>query len=85
MYVFIGNSNLVYTVIRKRQVFHALANLPTDCSTISKSLSRRGKRCLARHPSSESTRGPPTMEGALPAQPAQPGTHTATLAAMPGV
>ncbi|XP_050735618.1 protein HID1-like isoform X2 [Eriocheir sinensis] len=84
-YQFDGNSNLVYTVIRKRQVFHALANLPTDCSTISKSLSRRGKRCLARHPSSESTRGPPTMEGALPAQPAQPGTHTATLAAMPGL
>lgn len=80
-----GNSNLVYTIIRKRQVFHSLANLPTDCSTINKSLTRRGKRTLTRHPSTESTRGPPTMEGALPAQPAQPGTQTATLAAMPGL
>ncbi|XP_063868545.1 protein HID1-like isoform X2 [Scylla paramamosain] len=84
-YQFDGNSNLVYTIIRKRQVFHSLANLPTDCSTINKSLTRRGKRTLTRHPSTESTRGPPTMEGALPAQPAQPGTQTATLAAMPGL
>ena len=28
-YQFDGNSNLVYTIIRKRQVFHSLANLPT--------------------------------------------------------
>jgi len=35
-YQFDGNSNLVYTLIRKRQVFHALANLPTDCGSINK-------------------------------------------------
>ncbi|XP_068238982.1 protein HID1 isoform X2 [Palaemon carinicauda] len=85
-YQFDGNSNLVYTIIRKRQVFHALANLPTDCGSISKSLNRRGKRTLLRHPSTESSRSTPKiMEGAQPAQPAQPGTKTATLAAMPGL
>uniref|UniRef100_A0A0A9Z9P0 Protein HID1 n=2 Tax=Lygus hesperus TaxID=30085 RepID=A0A0A9Z9P0_LYGHE len=29
-YQFDGNSNLVYTIIRKRQVFHSLASLPSD-------------------------------------------------------
>lgn len=40
-YQFDGNSNLVYTIIRKRQVFHALANLPTDIVGISKCLHNR--------------------------------------------
>lgn len=40
-YQFDGNSNLVYTIIRKRHVFHALANLPTDMPTISRCLSSR--------------------------------------------
>lgn len=39
--VFAGNSNLVYTIIRKRHVFHALANLPSDVHGISKCLSNR--------------------------------------------
>lgn len=39
--VFAGNSNLVYTIIRKRQVFHALANLPSDVHGISKCLNSR--------------------------------------------
>ncbi|VDL83007.1 unnamed protein product, partial [Nippostrongylus brasiliensis] len=43
-YQFDGNSNLIYTIIRKRQVFYQLANLPTDAASISKSLSgRKGK------------------------------------------
>lgn len=49
-----GNSNLVYTIIRKRQVFHALANLPCDYGTISRSLTRRsvhGKTARATPPS----------------------------------
>lgn len=41
-YQFDGNSNLVYTIIRKRQIFHALANLPTDSYGISKCLNHRG-------------------------------------------
>lgn len=40
-YQFDGNSNLVYTIIRKRQVFHALANIPSDVNSISKCLSNR--------------------------------------------
>ncbi|CAF1627528.1 unnamed protein product [Adineta ricciae] len=35
-YQFDGNANLVYTIIRKRQVFFALSNLATDASTITK-------------------------------------------------
>lgn len=40
-YQFDGNSNLVYTIIRKRQVFHALANIPCDVNTINKCLNNR--------------------------------------------
>lgn len=40
-YQFDGNSNLVYTIIRKRQVFHALANIPTDMNSINKCLNNR--------------------------------------------
>lgn len=40
-YQFDGNSNLVYTIIRKRQVFHALANIPSDMSSINKCLNNR--------------------------------------------
>lgn len=82
-FLVLGNSNLVYTVIRKRNVFHQLANLPTDYGTIQKSLSKRGKKQLTRSNSTES-REPPSMEGSRPAQPAEPGTLNATLAATPG-
>lgn len=33
-YQFDGNYNLIYTIIRKRHVFHQLANLPTDGSVL---------------------------------------------------
>lgn len=33
-----GNSNLVYTIIRKRAVFHNLANLPHEHAAIARSL-----------------------------------------------
>lgn len=52
-YQFDGNSNLVYTIIRKRHVFHAMANLPTDMTGIAKCLSGRksgGKFNLPRVP-----------------------------------
>jgi hypothetical protein len=50
-YQFDGNSNLVYTIIRKRQVFHALANLPTDNSGINKCLNnRKGMRFSRNSP-----------------------------------
>ena len=34
--IILGNANLVYTLIRKRQVFFALSNLSTDTQTITK-------------------------------------------------
>ncbi|RWS09541.1 protein HID1-like protein [Dinothrombium tinctorium] len=40
-YQFDGNSNLVYQIIRKRNVFNNLSNLPTDYCTIQKSLNRQ--------------------------------------------
>ncbi|CAH0564929.1 unnamed protein product [Brassicogethes aeneus] len=84
-YQFDGNSNLVYTIIRKRQVFHSLANLPSDCGTISKSMTRRSTRSrLSAAPSTENVSEPP-MEGSRPALPAEPGTLKATLPDTPAI
>ncbi|XP_022709473.1 protein HID1-like isoform X2 [Varroa jacobsoni] len=43
-YQFDGNSNLVYTIIRKRNIFHILGNLPTDRATIQRSVAGGGMR-----------------------------------------
>lgn len=44
-YQFDGNANLIYTIIRKRNVFHTLANLPSDLHGIARCLSsRKGSR-----------------------------------------
>lgn len=83
-YQFDGNSNLVYTIIRKRQVFHALANLPSDCNTIAKSLSKKQRRHMPSSSSNENN-SETTMEGSRPAQPAEPGTLKATLLETPGI
>lgn len=82
-YQFDGNSNLVYTIIRKRNVFHQLANLPTDHGSITQALTRRGKKS-APAPAGETTEQT-MMEGALPPVDAEPGTLKASLAATPGV
>ncbi|TRY70371.1 hypothetical protein TCAL_04485 [Tigriopus californicus] len=86
-YQFDGNSNLVYSIIRKRQVFHHLANLPTDCGSINKTLTRRGKKQLTTTPSTTSSvaNANIVMEGAKPALPAEPGTLKASLMDMPGI
>ena len=48
-YQFDGNSNLAYTMIRKRNVFHQLANLPTDGPSIQKTVSsKRSQKPLTR-------------------------------------
>ncbi|GBP81078.1 Protein HID1 [Eumeta japonica] len=79
-YQFDGNSNLVYTIIRKRSVFHNLANLPHEHGAIARSLAA-GKR-VPRPPDA----APDTpMEGSRPAQPAEPGTLNPTLPDTPGV
>ncbi|BFZ03463.1 hypothetical protein BsWGS_06502 [Bradybaena similaris] len=81
-YQFDGNSNLVYTIIRKRNVFHQLANLPVDHSAIAKAMTKRGKKFAAPP---QDTRDPQTMEGAQPALEAEPGTLKVSLAATPRI
>ncbi|XP_058056295.1 protein HID1 isoform X4 [Anopheles bellator] len=78
-YQFDGNSNLVYTIIRKRQVFHALANLPTDAAGIARCLSNRKGGGAHGGRVSGSSHGAESMEGSHPAQEAEPGTLQATL------
>jgi hypothetical protein len=80
-YQFDGNSNLIYTIIRKRTIFHQLANLPTDHSSIAKALTKRGKKFV--QPGTVPDELP--MEGSVPAAEAEPGTLQATLAATPGI
>lgn len=77
-----GNSNLVYAIIRKRSVFHQLANLPTDPPAIHKALQRRRRapEPLSRTGSQEGA----SMEGSRPAAPAEPGTLKTSLVATPG-
>ena len=79
-----GNANLIYTIIRKRNVFHQLVNLPTDHSAISKAMMKRGSRRLGVH-TPEHTGGTQSMEGSTPAVEAEPGTLKVTLAATPGL
>uniref|UniRef100_A0A8D1FCC4 HID1 domain containing n=1 Tax=Sus scrofa TaxID=9823 RepID=A0A8D1FCC4_PIG len=78
-----GNSNLVYAIIRKRSVFHQLANLPTDPPAIHKALQRRRRapEPLSRTGSQEGA----SMEGSRPAVPAEPGTLKTSLVATPGI
>uniref|UniRef100_A0A2D4PJ55 HID1 domain-containing protein n=1 Tax=Micrurus surinamensis TaxID=129470 RepID=A0A2D4PJ55_MICSU len=82
-YQFDGNSNLVYAIIRKRNVFHQLANLPTDMQSIQKALQRKKKapEPISRTNSQEGM----SMEGSRPAAPAEPGTLKASLVATPGI
>lgn len=75
---------MVYTIIRKRQVFYALANLPSDCNTIAKSLSKRQQRHVPTSTYNENI-SETAMEGSHPAQPAEPGTLKASLLETPGI
>ncbi|KJH52327.1 hypothetical protein DICVIV_01529 [Dictyocaulus viviparus] len=77
-YQFDGNSNLIYTIIRKRQVFYQLANLPTDSVSISKSLS--GRKGKAREEIIDQIKS-----ATAPATPEMPSGTTAGLAATPQV
>ena len=81
LFSFTGNSNLVYTIIRKRNVFHQLANLPTDHSAIAKALSKKGRKLVQN----VSDKDGPSMEGSTPAVEAEPGTLKTSLAATPGI
>ncbi|CAF4932185.1 protein HID1 [Pieris napi] len=87
-YQFDGNSNLVYTIIRKRAVFHNLANLPHEHASIARSLAAANARdtdkALPRSRSAESV-VEAAMEGSRPAQPAEPGTLNPTLPDTPAI
>uniref|UniRef100_A0A3Q2CV89 HID1 domain containing n=1 Tax=Cyprinodon variegatus TaxID=28743 RepID=A0A3Q2CV89_CYPVA len=80
-YQFDGNSNLVYAIIRKRNVFHQLANLPTDEASIQKVLLKKKKSANSRLNSTDGE----SMEGSRPAAPAEPGTLKTSLEATPGI
>ncbi|XP_029294507.1 LOW QUALITY PROTEIN: protein HID1 [Cottoperca gobio] len=82
-YQFDGNCNLVYAIIRKRNVFHQLANLPTDPASIQKGLQRRKKSpdVISRTSSQETV----SMEGSHPAVAAEPGTLKTSLVAIPAI
>uniref|UniRef100_A0A674AJJ3 HID1 domain containing n=1 Tax=Salmo trutta TaxID=8032 RepID=A0A674AJJ3_SALTR len=84
-YQFDGNCNLVYAIIRKRNIFHQLANLSSDPATIHKALQMKKRKktttaVISRINSQETI----SMEGSRPAVPAEPGTLKASLVAIPG-
>ncbi|XP_078807038.1 protein HID1 isoform X2 [Oryzias latipes] len=82
-YQFDGNCNLVYAIIRKRNVFHQLANLASDPASIQKALQKKKKSpdLISRTNSQETV----SMEGSRPAVPAEPGTLKASLVAIPAI
>ncbi|XP_020351179.1 protein HID1 isoform X1 [Oncorhynchus kisutch] len=82
-YQFDGNCNLVYTLIRKRNIFHQLANLTSDPVTIHKALEMK-KTTLARI-SRTNSQETISMDGSRPAVPAEPGTLKASLVAIPAI
>uniref|UniRef100_A0A8C7VEK6 HID1 domain containing n=1 Tax=Oncorhynchus mykiss TaxID=8022 RepID=A0A8C7VEK6_ONCMY len=80
------NCNLVYAIIRKRNLFHQLANLPSDPASIQKALLRKRKSPdaitgISRTSSQETV----SMEGSRPAVPAEPGTLKTSLVAIPAI
>eukprot|EP00063_Salmo_salar_P060937 XP_014035772.1 PREDICTED: protein HID1 isoform X1 [Salmo salar] len=85
-YQFDGNCNLVYAIIRKRNIFHQLANLSSDPATIHKALQMKKRKktttaVISRINSQETI----SMEGSRPAVPAEPGTLKASLVAIPAI
>jgi hypothetical protein len=92
-YQFDGNSNLIYTIIRKRYVFFNLLNLQSDQKTIDEALEKRLKKSeeQRQRKGAESATGSvsdmsgKSMEGAMAAKEAEPGTLKTTLAETPSV
>lgn len=74
----------MYTIIRKRQVFHSLANLSSDCNVVTKSINKRHRRHHVPSSTSSENVNEMAMEGSRPAQPAEPGTLKASLLETPG-
>ena len=51
--LFLGNANLIYTIIRKRQVFFALSNLSSDTQTIAKLSTKNSKKSVDNSPNKQ--------------------------------
>ncbi|KAK7919184.1 hypothetical protein WMY93_010468 [Mugilogobius chulae] len=82
-YQFDGNSKLVYCIIRKRSVFHQLANLSCDAASIHSVLQKKKKKQrpgLSRSGSTETQSSEVKQD-----VPLEPGAFKATLEAMPGI
>ncbi|CCD72276.1 Protein HID1 [Caenorhabditis elegans] len=91
-YQFDGNSNLIYTIIRKRNVFYQLSNLSTDAASIAKTLSGRKSKSANRDEmvdqlKSPTSTAPPEIPAAdAPAAQTLGGVSTTTgLAATPAL
>uniref|UniRef100_A0A673GVD1 HID1 domain containing b n=1 Tax=Sinocyclocheilus rhinocerous TaxID=307959 RepID=A0A673GVD1_9TELE len=87
-YQFDGNFNLVYGIIRKRNLFHQLANMPTDVSSIQKALQRKSRSNSTHNAVFMETNNPcntACSEGPYKTAPVQTGTLNASLKAMPRI
>jgi hypothetical protein len=92
-YQFDGNSNLIYTIIRKRVLFYNLLNLGIDVVSLDKALAKQQAKKTATaagklpkfidEPATTSATN--SMDDALPAKEAEPGTMKTTLAATPSI
>lgn len=82
-YQFDGNSKLVYSIIRKRTIFHQLANLPCDVVSIHNALQKKKKK----HPEVSRTSSTDTQSSDASKQdvPPEHGAFKASLHAIPGI
>ena len=81
-YQFDGNSNLIYTIIRKRFVFFNLLNLQVDQKTIDEAMEKKTKKQEDKITRAETEKH---VEGGSGAKEAEPGTLKATLAEVPSI
>ncbi|XP_048026767.1 protein HID1b [Megalobrama amblycephala] len=87
-YQFDGNFNLVYGIIRKRNLFHQLANLPTDINSIQKALQRKTRSNSTHNAVFMETNNPYSAtcsEAPYKTTPVQTGTLNASLKATPRI
>ena len=83
-YQFDGNSNLIYTIIRKRFVFFNLLNLQVDQKTIDDAMEKKTKKQedkITRTETEKQVEG----GGSGAVKEAEPGTLKATLAEVPSI
>lgn len=78
-YQFDGNCNLVYTIIRKRNIFFNLLNLPSEQEQLDQIFGKQTTKIKDKEPNIKS------MDGSIPAKEAEPGTLKTTLAETPSV